>query len=136
MKFFGINTAAIVATLLVSIDQVAANFHISSVSLNGNLQKYTACPSNYYNCNCFTKNDRAGTVSGDVGGSDFFQVKNGLCGMPELNFYKRGDGHWDFYAAGGNGDVIGQCFGNSAETFCGSKVVADKLVCYSYVCGP
>ena len=125
---------ASIATLALSIGQVAANFHIISLAQNGVLQKHLACPSNYYNCKCFTKNDRAGQVVGNPQG-DFFQVKNGLCGLPELNFYKRADGHWDLYAAGGNGDVLGTCYSNSAETFCGSQVAADVLVCYSYICG-
>jgi hypothetical protein len=135
MKVFGINTAAILSALLISVNQVSANFHVSSLSENGVLEKYIACPSNYFNCDCFTNGDRSGTVAGDVAGGDFFQVESGLCGMPQMNFYKNGDGSWDFYAAGGDGDVLGQCYGNGAEDFCGSKVVDDRLVCYSYVCG-
>lgn len=127
-------TLASLATVAMTVSQVAANFHVLSLNQNGKLIKQLACPSNYYNCDCFTKNDRAGQVSGNPQG-DFFSVKNGLCGMPELNFYKRGDGHWDMYAAGGDGAVLGTCYSNAAETFCGSQVATDELVCYSYVCG-
>jgi hypothetical protein len=125
---------ASLTTIAVLLGQVSANFHILSVNENGDFQKFIACPSNYYNCNCFTQNDRTGQVDGNARG-DFFSVRHGLCGMPKLDFYKRADNHWDMYASGGNGQILGTCYSNSAETFCGSKVAADELVCYSYVCG-
>jgi len=39
------------------------------------------------------------------------------------------------YAAGGDGQVLGTCYSNSAENFCGDTVADDVLVCYSYACG-
>jgi hypothetical protein len=131
MKFIGITS---LATLAISVVQVAANFHVLSLNQNSNLVKYLACPSNYYNCDCFTKNQRTGGITGNPQG-DFFSVNSGFCGLPMLNFYKRADGHWDIYAAGGDGQVLGTCYANTGEQFCGSDVADEKLVCYSYICG-
>ncbi|KAK9351014.1 hypothetical protein V1523DRAFT_464191 [Lipomyces doorenjongii] len=131
-----------------------ADFHISAVvsgsvadcvregTCNFNYDNYVvACPSNYWNCNCFDDLDRGVETSEgleDIYGQNFFQLDAGLCGMGALNFYQQGDGSWLFYVDGGDGSVQGTCYSNSASDYCwdviGSKSVADRLVCYSYIC--
>ena len=75
---------------------VNANFHISTVtntfvtggSSDDTQTLYKACPSNYWNCDCYTNNDRAGEVNtygGDLGLS-FFSVSP-MCGVGQMNFY-------------------------------------------------
>jgi len=54
--------------------------------------------------------------------------------MPAMNFYKRGDGHYDFYVANGDGSIQGTCYNNNAVLMCGDTRVEDRLVCYSYIC--
>ena len=65
----------------------------------------------------------------------FFSVEAGLCGMGQLNFYKQGDGHWDFYVDQGDGSLQGRCYSNSAVTSCSGDLYNDELVCFSYICG-
>ncbi|KAK9312379.1 hypothetical protein V1524DRAFT_410843 [Lipomyces starkeyi] len=133
----------------------SADFHVSAVvsgsvgycsndgGCQDNYNNYViACPSNYWNCNCFTENDRGAQADNgnikDIVGSSFFQLDAGLCGMGALNFYQQGDGSWQFYVDGGDGTLQGTCYSNSASDYCwnvvGSASVADRLVCYSYIC--
>jgi hypothetical protein len=125
-------------SLAITARQVTADFHILAVFHPVPvLERYTACPSDYYNCDCFSKGDRAGKISGsDLGTS--FSIEAGLCGMPQLDLYIQEDGSYYIYEDGGNGDVLGTCVSNSGSQDCGSgivKTVANEvLVCYSYIC--
>ncbi|KAJ2982980.1 hypothetical protein NQ176_g1025 [Zarea fungicola] len=154
MQFFYMLAGAISLT-----DFAAANFHIGKadkVQLHTvpdqphspplKFTQYIACPSNYMNCNCYGRfaanADRGvevahGSTSGD------FSLKAGLCGMGQLDFYKRSGGFWEFYVNNGNGDIQGTCYKNSAELQgCGINPLSvletnydDQIVCYSYICG-
>lgn len=137
-------TVAILATFLVA--SVSADFHITRLRANdGHSEDFRdlACPSNYWNCNCFLWNDRGkGVTNGD---GNFFTVSEGLCGMKQMNFYKNpdeGDNVWDYYEDGGDGTKIGSCYGNedSDSKRCylpGVTIKAsDLLVCYGYPCEP
>src|SRR5438045_9644909 len=90
---------------------VFADFHILGLiqpwtSLDPNLEDIVhddviACPSNHYNCKCYGYNDRARLVttiddSTDLPDNGYFQLGKGLCGMPAMDFYRRGDGRWEF----------------------------------------
>jgi len=57
--------------------------------------------------------------------------------MQKLDFYKRGDGHWDFYVNNGAGKIEGRCYSTNDEQDClGGRIVwVDELICYSYICG-
>lgn len=122
-------------SLLLQLSQVAADFHVGwKAGLNGD-NIVEACPSNYYNCNCFDNNDRTGYgPRQDIVGQDF-SIGAGLCGLPQLNFYGNGDGSYDFYVNGGDGTVQGHCyFNDDTQSQCGLGVYFDRLVCYSYIC--
>jgi len=102
-----------------------------------------ACPSNYFNCDCYGRGDRGQSVV-DVEEiwlpENYFQLNAGLCGMPKMDFYKRGDGRWEFYVNNGDGTLQGTCWPNEADAYCypswnHGTSIADRLVCYSYVCG-
>jgi hypothetical protein len=128
--------SSLVALLALSVQQVKADFHVLGVSANGGSTHFVACPSNQMDCSCYVHNHATGHVNGDPQDQDFFQVEDGLCGMPELNFYLRDDGHWDLYVAGGDGEVLGTCYPNTGETFCQDNVIVEQLVCYTYICNP
>jgi hypothetical protein len=140
---------------LFTLSHVAADFHISAVvggsvgycspdggCIDNYNNRVVACPSNYWNCDCFSKGDRGVLVDNgniqDITGLNYFQTDPGLCGMGAMNFYKQGDGSWVFYVAGGDGSLQGKCYNNSGSDYCwyalGSDSVRDRLVCYSYIC--
>lgn len=131
----------LLVTAALSVPSALANFHVIQGIAPGGLAGLEACPSNYYNCKCMTGGDRAAQVLVDGHGvgdlpDDFFSIKSGLCGMGQLNFYKRSDGHWDFYVSNGDGKVQGACHSNTASSSCsGGFFFNDLLVCYSYICG-
>jgi hypothetical protein len=123
-----------------TIPSALANFHVIQGIAPGGGAGLEACPSNYYNCNCLKNGDRAAQVlvNGQGVGSlpnNFFSIKAGLCGLPQLNFYKNGNGAWDFYINNGDGSLQGTCYPNRATTTCSGFYFSDQLVCYSYVCG-
>ncbi|KAN0085502.1 hypothetical protein V8E54_001969 [Elaphomyces granulatus] len=142
--------SAIFAALLL-LPPTLADFHIGEqfgIVGSGDdpptITKYIACPSNYYNCNCFgsLKSERGVFIpGGDNPGSATFSLNPGLCGMGKLDFYYQADkGVWDFYISDGNGEVQGTCYRNSAaKQYCGFPPFykfqyTDSLVCYSYIC--
>jgi hypothetical protein len=143
--------AIFTALLLPSL--TSADFHIgtqviywSPTSTDPIQQtRYLACPSNYYNCNCFGgySSDR-GVVTTQSPASATFSLPAGLCGLGQLNFYYQQDkGGWDFYVNDGDGSLQGTCYSNSASTqYCFNNlplletVYTDSLVCYSYICNP
>ncbi|KAK3173169.1 hypothetical protein OEA41_006498 [Lepraria neglecta] len=119
---------------------VNANFHISTVtntfvtggSSDDTQTLYKTCPSNYWNCDCYANNDRAGDVNtygGDLG-SSFFSVSP-MCGVGQMNFYAN-NGGLDGYLNGGDGSVIANCYSNSATKNCvivdGDCFVEDSFV--------
>lgn len=134
-----INTTLGAFALLIQISKVAADFHVGYWDGDGGDQVYTeACPSNYYNCDCFQNGDRAGygPQKDAVADGDNFNIDAGLCGLGELNFYNAGSGEYEFYIAGGDGSVQGTCYTNIATPVnCEYATYSDRLVCYSYVCG-
>jgi hypothetical protein len=128
-----------------------ADFHIGLsvwsplITPNDVQTEYLACPSNYYNCDCWgPHHDRAGyVIRGDPNHSTFFSISGAksLCGMGQLNFYKRDDGHWDFYVNNGDGSIQGKCYSNRKDEgsqICSAALITytDLLVCYSYICNP
>ena len=118
------------ALLSLLIHSAKANFHVSVID-GKNIR---ACASDTWDCGCYINGHGAGIIPGSGGIGDFFYVEAGLCGLPQLNFYKQGDGSYDFYVNDGDGQLQGTCYSNTAELFCGSQVVDDQLVCYSYIC--
>jgi hypothetical protein len=143
MKSFAYATLLSLPALLGFVQQAKGDFHIFQGQQSGGGQGTGACPSNYYNCDCFAVGHRRAEVethgTGTIDGLTFFQMKPSLCGMGTMNFYQQDDGSWQFYIDGGDGTVQGTCYGNNAETTCTSEadnlIVTDKLVCYSYICG-
>jgi hypothetical protein len=140
--------SAIFAALLL-LSPTLADFHIGQImNVAGSAPnpptntEYIACPSNYYNCNCFGSKDRAvNTYLGQNPASATFSLNSGLCGMGQLDFYyqdsKKG---WDFYVNGGDGSLQGTCYPNSDTQWCAIPLLwttkyTDNLVCYSYICG-
>ena len=145
MKFAHSLALLLIASL--TIPSALANFRIIGGG-DGN-ESMHACPVNHYDCACMRDGDRAGQVSiNDQGLSrlpdDFFQVKAGFCGMGLLNFYKRSDGHWDFYVSNGDGTLQGKCYtptGPVTTTECsvsGSQyefyVFRNELLCWGFIC--
>jgi hypothetical protein len=142
--------SAIFAALLLS--PTLADFHIGEqFGVYGSQPdpptgtKYVACPSNYYNCNCFGRinPDRGVFIQGGQNpGSATFSLDAGLCGMGQLNFYYQDNkGGWDFYVNDGDGSLQGTCYPNSDSKICSLPFVytfkyTDSLVCYSYICNP
>jgi hypothetical protein len=144
--------AIFAAVLLPSL--TSADFHIGTqLILFGTapdppqLTRYLACPSNYYNCNCYGayNSDRGVLTSNEQSPtSTTFSLQAGLCGLGQLNFYYIQDkGGWDFYVNGGDGSLQGTCYTNSASTqYCFGNLpllstsYTDSLVCYSYICNP
>ena len=136
-----LHSLALLATATLTIPFALADFHVTQGIAPGGGAGLEACPSNYYNCNCLKDGDRAAQVLVDGQGvgslpDSFFSIKAGLCGLGQLNFYKQGDGHWDFYVNNGDGTLQGTCYPNSATSTCsGGFYFIDQLVCYSYICG-
>ncbi|KAF8329643.1 hypothetical protein F5887DRAFT_115510 [Amanita rubescens] len=131
---------ALLISASFTIPSTLADFHVVQVVPNRSIASLQACPSNYYNCKCLLDGDRAAQVVVNFQGvgllpDNFFSTIAGLCGMGQLNFYKQGDGHWDFYVDGGDGSLQGTCYPNSADSSCFGTAVHDQLVCYSYICG-
>ena len=139
MKF--IQSILLLVTAALTIPSTLADFHIVQGIAPGGGAGLEACPSNYYNCKCLKDGDRAAQVIVNDKGvgslpDNFFSVKAGFCGMGKLDFWKRGDGHWDIYQSGGDGSAQGTCYGNTAGTNCSPGFFFnDQLVCYSYICG-
>src|ERR1700733_14773485 len=117
------HSLALLAIAVLTIPSALAAFHVVQGIAPGGGAGLAACPSNYYNCKCLVNGDRAAqiVVNGQGVGSlsnNFFSIKGGLCGMGLFNFYKQGDGHWDFYVDNGDGSLQGTCYSNSATTSC------------------
>ena len=134
---------ALIISASFAIPFALADFHIVLVDgVNGG--ELFACPSDYYNCDCFVNGNRRADVT--VGGSEirslpegFFSVASGLCGLEQLDFYEQSDGSWDIYEENGDGSLQGTCNSNSAFRSCaatGSVSIYDELVCFSYICNP
>lgn len=73
------------------------DFHVSLIvqysSAAGVVNDLTACPSDYWNCECYANGVRAGYIpQGDGAWSppSFFSIEN-LCGESQLNFYQNGN---------------------------------------------
>ena len=91
-------------TILLSIiasytTLVLGDFHVSYsqdyTRCCGLVSDFIACPSNYWNCNCYGNAERAGYISNDPGLSQFqlpsfFSIKH-LCGVDQLNLYQSGE---------------------------------------------
>ena len=144
--------SAIFASLLL-LSPTLADFHIGEQQVLAaapkepvETTKYLACPSNYYNCNCYgsVHPDRGVFIQGSQNpGSATFSLDSGLCGMGQLNFYyQQSKGGWDFYVNDGDGSLQGTCYSNSAKSqSCSSFPLFqyqyfDRLICYSYICNP
>ncbi|TEB18516.1 hypothetical protein FA13DRAFT_1863518 [Coprinellus micaceus] len=127
-----------------SLSSVYAGFHIGRVTTTvGVYRNHIACPSSKYNCDCFKGQDGlTGTVKLPKKDKmeDFFQITTpnwcGRVNMPTLDFYKRADGHWDFYRNKGDGTRVGTCYANSDSKTCipGGVHYGDKLACYTDLC--
>ena len=127
------------------IPSALANFHIAGVSDPlGVDQKFVACSSSTYTCDCFQKGIGAADVFVDSGVvpkslPGTFSINPGLCGSPQLDFY---EGTRDFYYHGRDGTVEGTCYSNTATMLCSSDSnnmndaikVDDQLICYSTIC--
>lgn len=126
-------------TLLYQTVRVAADFHVGwALADNNVVNSYTtACPSNYYNCNCFFDDDRAalGPTYDVIADGGNFSIEGGLCGLSQLDFYNVGGGHYQFYVHNGDGTLQGDCYTNVGSVGCGGAIYEDRLVCYSYICG-
>jgi hypothetical protein len=132
MKF---TTSLLLSLSSFAFRQVTANFHITKIILSDHSSSYWACPSNYWNCNCFAFGERSAAVE-DGSSAGFFRLASGLCGMGELDFYENSDKSWTFYVHNGDGSVQGTCYSNTALHVCPLEGVEaqDQLVCYSYIC--
>lgn len=124
--------------ILLHVTKVSADFHVGYWDSASSViaSRTEACPSNYYNCDCFQHGGRTGFGPGSdavASGSDF-SIGAGLCGLGQLDFYNRGGGHYQFYQHNGDGTLQGDCFNNVATSDCGSTVWEDRLVCFSYIC--
>ncbi|KAF9516947.1 hypothetical protein BS47DRAFT_1340251 [Hydnum rufescens UP504] len=140
MKLVHSLTLLVVASL--AMPSALANFHlIQGIDPHTNVGNVlVACPSNQYNCDCFTGADHGAEIldhSGIPGSpGDFFWTDRGLCGMPRLDFYKREDGHWDFFTHNGDGTVEGRCYTNAGHQpiICEGNSYIETLLCSSYIC--
>jgi len=109
--------ALLVATAL-TIPSALANFHVvQKVTGGGHTQAVIACPSNYLNCECFTKTDRGADIGLQNFPDDFFSTKQNQ---------KDGDGK-----------PLGKCWTpkDPPHWKCGSTGAVTKLICDSYICG-
>ena len=133
-----VNITLTLLTVTLCIFQVSANFHISYMtSAIFSPTRYTACPSNKYNCDCFIGLLTPLTTYVAPFGQ-FFQLNSGLCGQNyRMNFYLRSGGYYEFYQENGNGASLGKCYDNSGapSVKCVDYTVRDQLVCYSWICG-
>lgn len=116
-------TRLIAVSLSVALPRVLADFHISTVlgyypsGTETTTIDLVACPSNYWNCNCYDNGagirihlrneitsimmflplgDRSGFISySDYGVPDTFNIQGSghgeFCGEKQINFYKNGD---------------------------------------------
>lgn len=128
---------ALVTGASFTILSALADFHI--VQGGSGSVGIEACPSDYYNCKCMAKRDRAARVMfndkpAESLPASFFYVQSGLCGVGQLNFYKQSDGTWKFYDDNGDGTLQGTCYPNAATTKCSNVLFFDQLVCYSNIC--
>ena len=127
------------------IPHALADFHIATTETFDNsgliaTYRMQACPSNYYNCECFGNGDREGSF-GDVNYWGDFTMDAGFCGMGKMDFYPDGDALINFYISGGDGTAIGYCTPNTGDSLnCwtgpadGTVTVFDEWYCHSYVC--
>jgi hypothetical protein len=141
--------SAIFAALLL-LSPTLADFHIGTqFGVYGTqpnpptTTEYIACPSNYYNCNCYgaMNPDRGVLIQpGTNPGSATFYLKSGLCGMGQLDFYyQQSKGGWDIYVNGGDGSLQGTCYPNSDTQHCSflplfTSKYTDNLICYTHIC--
>lgn len=128
------------------ITQALADFHIVTTETfdnSGYIATFQrqACPSNYYNCECFGGGDREGSFGSDNYWGDF-SMDGGFCGMGQMDFYPDGDALINFFIAGGDGNPIGYCTPNTGDSLdcwrgaaAGDVTVYDQWYCHSYVCG-
>ncbi|KAJ2980438.1 hypothetical protein NQ176_g2642 [Zarea fungicola] len=149
--------SAPLALLALAVPSLA-NFHIGKADKETNpvskdspilnWTDYVACPSNYFGCKCYggispTADRGVSTARNAAPEGTFFSLNAGLCGMGKLDFYYQVDqNRWDFYEAGGDGKVKGECYPNHTHDLCSLKTGTavtvnyyDELVCYSFVCG-
>ena len=136
---FAPSLALLLTAALIS-PSALANFHI--MHSDNRFDPLIACPSNYDNCICM-RDGKHGvqSLNGETSLGDAFSLNGGLCGMSQMNFYKRSDGHWDFYVNNGDGSLQGTCYSNTATNECYNdggaiEIFNDELVCYSYICEP
>ncbi len=117
-----------------------ADFHIVLFESVDDGDQYWLLPSNRYECDALGA--YGGVSSKKEPGQNYFRTDNGdnsVCGCSApFDYYKRSDGHYDFYFAGGDGQVKGTCYWNKGSSFkCkGYGKVQEQLVCYSDICGP
>jgi hypothetical protein len=127
-------TTTLIAALIPALfGPASANFHIGAIS-GGGPPWYAACPSNYLNCDCVINQDRLARISNGNPLASFFQ-SDGPCGGGLIDYYKRGDGSFEMYSNGGNGERIGECYNADADMDCTFTTWVGLLVCYTYICG-
>ncbi|KAL6713393.1 hypothetical protein ACLMJK_008858 [Lecanora helva] len=93
--------------------------------------------SNQYNCKGKSDAPNIPETAGHL--QDFMHLDQGLCGSGALNFYKRDNDTYEFYADGGDGSVLGTCYkGDGSTEACGSGLgicdFKEQYVCYTYLC--
>ena len=115
-----------------------ANYHILHVTDDvGSGNKFIACPSNQYGCNCFENGVSSVEVVVNPLESNFIYINSGLCGMGQLDLYLRSYNNWDIYQHGGDGTLQGRCSSTETSTKCGNSKVQyrDVMICETYICG-
>jgi hypothetical protein len=132
------HSLALLIMAALTMPSALADFHIlAGVQLDTSKNDVIACPSNYYNCKCFYGGQRRASIGGALSNGHFSTVGN-LCGVGQLDFYKRSDGHWEFYKHNGDGSLQGTCYSNTGGIEeCNGPPDAyfyEQLVCYSYIC--
>jgi hypothetical protein len=145
MKFPGFT--AVVTALLVSVQHVHADFHISLWFTGPNFDpnpKWIAFASSDYNCDNFAPSishsvSNINTLNGGRPLPSFFTFGTDFCGEQyKINFYENSDGTYDFYQNDGDGALLGTCYPDAEIMGCdgGNVGVQDVLYCTSSVCGP
>ncbi len=114
-----------------------ADFHIVKYIDDDGDTSYQILPSNKYNC---VQIGNFGYVSTGTPGDGYFQtISRSTCGITApLDYYKRSDGHYDFYINNGDGSLQGTCYYNvGSHTVCNGDTrekYYEQYVCYSYIC--
>jgi hypothetical protein len=122
----------------ILVPVVQADFHILFYTDDAGLEGWThILPSNQYNCKAVGHN---GEVTTDQPGDSYFEATKDICGVAQLDFYQRADGHYDFYTP--SGAFQGSCYNDSGAkaigcaSFSGQVAFIEELVCYTSICGP